>query len=63
MLLPPDLRDWLPSDHVAWFLIDVVGRLDLSGFYGEGGVEVPGRPSYDPQMMARAQPVVATVCS
>jgi hypothetical protein len=23
-LLPPDLRDWLPADHVAWFILDVV---------------------------------------
>jgi hypothetical protein len=22
-LLPPEVRDWLPSDHLAWFLLDV----------------------------------------
>ena len=32
-LLPPDLRDWLPEDHLAWFVVDVVGVIDLSGFY------------------------------
>jgi hypothetical protein len=26
MLLPPDLRDWLDADHLAWFVIDSVGR-------------------------------------
>ncbi len=31
-LLPPDMRQWLPGDHFVWFLIDVVGELDLSGF-------------------------------
>ena len=34
-LLPPDMRDWLPQDHLAWFVIDVVDQLGL--------VAVPGR--------------------
>ena len=25
LLLPPDLRDWLDDDHLAWFVIDAVG--------------------------------------
>ncbi len=29
MLLPPDLRDWVPSDHLAHFIIDAVEALDL----------------------------------
>ena len=29
MLLPPDLRDWLSDDHLAWFVIDAVQELDL----------------------------------
>jgi transposase len=29
-LLPPSLREWLPSDHLASFIIDVVDALDLS---------------------------------
>jgi transposase len=48
-LLPPSLRDWLPADHLAWFLLDVVGRFDLSGFGEERSG--PGRPGYDPAMM------------
>ena len=28
-LLPPDLRDWLPEGHLAWFVLDVVDQLDL----------------------------------
>jgi hypothetical protein len=31
-LLPPDLRDWLPNDHLAWFILDVVDQLDLRPF-------------------------------
>jgi hypothetical protein len=29
---PPDLRDWLPTDHLAWFVRDVVDQLDLTPF-------------------------------
>ena len=30
LLLPPCLRDWLPDDHLAYFVSDLVGQLDLS---------------------------------
>src|SRR5918996_4902178 len=29
LLLPPDLRDWLPADHLAWFVIEAIDELDL----------------------------------
>jgi len=29
----PDLRDWPPHDHLAWFILDVVDQLDLDPFY------------------------------
>jgi len=32
LLLPPSLREWLPEDHLAWFVIEVAGRLDLAAF-------------------------------
>ena len=31
-LLPPDMRDWLPAGHLAWFVLDAVGVLDVSAF-------------------------------
>jgi hypothetical protein len=31
-LLPPDVRDWLPADHLAWFVIDAVAAMDLAAF-------------------------------
>jgi hypothetical protein len=34
LLLPPDLRDWLPERHLALFVLDAVDGLDLSSFYG-----------------------------
>ena len=36
-LMPPSLRDWLPGDHLAWFVIEAVGRLDLGWFYSAIG--------------------------
>jgi hypothetical protein len=32
MLLPPDLRDWLPEGHMVHFILDVVQRMDVSAF-------------------------------
>lgn len=29
LLLPPDLRDWVPADHLAHFVIDAVEAIDL----------------------------------
>ncbi len=34
LLLPPSLREWLPEDHLAWFVLDAVDEIDLSAFYG-----------------------------
>jgi hypothetical protein len=33
LLLPPSLREWLPDDHLAWFVLDAVGEMDLGEFY------------------------------
>jgi hypothetical protein len=32
-LLPPSLRDWLPPDHLAWFVTETVDELELEPFY------------------------------
>lgn len=32
-LLPPDVREWLPADHLAWFVIEAVADMDLAAFY------------------------------
>ena len=31
--MPPDVREWLPEDHLAWFVIDAVEEMDLAAFY------------------------------
>jgi transposase len=50
-LLPPDMRDWLPGDHLVWFILDVIKTLDVSAFEvsrRRGGV---GAAGYDPRML------------
>jgi transposase len=50
-LLPPDLRDWLPDGHLAWFVLDVVDQLDLAPFYRAHRADGHGHPAYDPKML------------
>jgi len=59
-LLPPSLLEWVPEDHLVWTILGAVDELDLSGIYGAYRPDGHGRPAYEPRMMARAQPVVAT---
>ena len=51
LLMPPSLSDWLPPDHLAWFIVDVVAELDLSSFYRSLRVDGRGGASYDPEVM------------
>jgi hypothetical protein len=51
-LMPPSLRDWLAEDHLAWFVIEAVGRLDLQAFYAVYRADGHGRAAYEPSMMA-----------
>jgi transposase len=51
LLLPPSLREWLPENHVAWFVIDAVGRFDLAAFYAAYRADGHGRAAHDPAMM------------
>ena len=50
-LMPPDMREWLPADHLAWFVLDVVDQLDLDPFERSYRVDGHGRPPYDPAVM------------
>ena len=50
-LLPPDMRDWLPEDHLVWFVIDLVEQLDLTRFRANHRADGHGRAAYDPAMM------------
>ena len=50
-LLPPDLRDWLPRAHLAWFILDAVDQLDLAPFYRAHRDDGHGHPAYDPKLL------------
>jgi transposase len=50
-LLPPDLGEWLPSGHLARFVIETVDQLDLAAVYGYYRRDGHGRPAHDPAMM------------
>jgi transposase len=51
MLMPPSVRDWLPEDDLAFFVIDVVDELDLAAFYAAYRTDGRGGWVYDPSMM------------
>ena len=53
LLLPPSLRDWLPENHLVYFVSDVVDQLDLSKIHAHYGDEGRGQPPYDPQLMTK----------
>ena len=50
-LLPPDVREWLPEDHFAWFVLDAVAQMDLAAFYGAYRADGHGRAAFDPGMV------------
>src|ERR1700748_3679486 len=50
-LMPPDVREWLPEDHFAWFVIDAVAAMDLAAFYVVYRGDWRARPAYEPAMM------------
>src|SRR4030065_1439290 len=50
-LLPPALTDWLPDQHLVYFLRDVVEGLDLSAITTGYEREERGYPPYHPRMM------------
>ena len=53
LLLPASLREWLPDDHLAYFVSDVVDQLDLSGIECVYEKEDRGQPPYHPRMMTK----------
>ena len=51
MLMPVDMREWLPEDDLAFVVLDAVATLDLGGFRGRYRADGHGRAAFDPEMM------------
>src|SRR5664280_1625693 len=51
LLLPSSLREWLPGDHLAWFVLAAIEEMDLSAFYGAYRGDGHGRAAHEPGMM------------
>ena len=52
LLLPPSLADWIPEDHLARFVSDIVDSLDLTAIEATYDEE-RGYPPYHPRMMVK----------
>ena len=50
-LLPPDMREWLPEDHLAWLVLEIVEQLDRSALHARHPNVGAGRAAYDPDML------------
>jgi transposase len=51
LLLPPSVREWLPDDHFAWFVLAAVEEMELAVFYAVYRDDGHGRAAHDPAMM------------
>lgn len=52
-LLPPSLREWLPEDHLSYFVSELIDQLDLSQIAQHYEGEERGYPPYHPRMMTK----------
>ena len=50
-LMPPSVTDWLPQDHLAFFVLDAVEQMDLSAFYADYRQDGWGAAAHEPAMM------------
>jgi transposase len=53
LLLPPSLRDWLPEEHLAYFVSDLIDQLDLSAITSVYEEDERGYPPYHPVMLTK----------
>ncbi|PYS09326.1 MAG: IS1182 family transposase [Acidobacteria bacterium] len=54
LMMPPSLHEWLPEDHLARFVADLVPSLELSEFYASyEEKDGRGQAAYHPVMMVR----------
>ena len=53
LLMPPSLREWLPEDHLAYFVSDTIDEMDLSEIESVYENSLRGNPPYHPRMMVK----------
>ncbi len=53
LILPPSLREWLPEEHLAYFISDLVDQFDLSAIEATYEDELRGGPPYHPAMLVK----------
>ena len=51
LLMPVDMRQWLPEDDLVHIVLDAVAALDLGGFCRQYRADGHGRAAFDPEMM------------
>src|SRR6516165_2259260 len=51
LLMPVDMREWLPEDDLVYVVLDAVAALDLGGFRRRYRADGHGRAAFDPEMM------------
>src|SRR5215469_5947063 len=51
LLLPADMREWLPEDDLVFVVLDAVAALDLGEFRRRYRADGHGRAAFDPEMM------------
>src|SRR5436190_7172563 len=51
LLMPVDMREWLPEDDLVFVVLDAVATLDLGGFRRRYRADGHGRAAFDPEMM------------
>ena len=51
LLLPVDMREWLPEDDLVFIVLDAVAALDLGEFRRRYRADGHGRAAFDPEMM------------
>jgi transposase len=53
LLFPPSPRDWLPEDHLVWFISDAVDELDIGPLLARYRPSGKGNLAYHPRMMLK----------
>src|SRR5665809_117567 len=57
LLLPPSLREWLPEEHLAWFVLDAVAEMDLAVFVASYRDDGGARAAHDRAALPRGRRV------